>query len=484
MHFFASPFSAPLKRLAATGACLLLAACGGGSGSTSASNGASTPSAVTVSVALAPASVSIGQSSVLTWSSANAASCTASGAWSGSQATSGTLPVPQSAAGSYTYNLACTGAAGTTSASAALTVTVPINVAAITVDNGPAGAGGAINVPYVSVTVCRPGTSTCQTIDHVMLDTGSYGLRLIAPLSASLGLPAVTTPSGAAAAECGQFVSGYTWGSVRRADVKLGGETAPGIPIQVIGDTASPYGNAPSSCSATGSNLGTVANLGANGILGVGLFKQDCGSNCVTRAVAATYYSCTSSGNIDSCAASAMPLASQVGNPVAAFASDNNGVLLTLPAVATGGTTTLSGALIFGIGTQNNNSMASETVYKVSPTSGNFNTTYQGKTLSASFIDSGSNGYFFTDSTQRGCPSSTDFYCPLAPESLSAVNAAYDNSMSGTINFSIENIDNLDSSINVASVGGTNGKNSNAFDWGLPFFFGRRVFVVLEDATA
>src|SRR4051812_17463253 len=37
---------------------------------------------------------------------------------------------------------------------------------------------GYINKPCVKVTICRPGTSTCITINDIVLDTGSYGLRV------------------------------------------------------------------------------------------------------------------------------------------------------------------------------------------------------------------------------------------------------------------------------------------------------------------
>src|SRR5512140_2470345 len=50
------------------------------------------------------------------------------------------------------------------------------NVLAITVDHGTDGT--AFNTPFGTVTVCVPGTSTCQSIDHVLVDTGSFGLRL------------------------------------------------------------------------------------------------------------------------------------------------------------------------------------------------------------------------------------------------------------------------------------------------------------------
>jgi len=383
------------------------------------------------------------------------------------------------AAGNFVYTLSCSGDGGSVNASAALSVTAPLsNSTAIVVDSGPTGINGSINIPYVSVTVCQPGTTTCQTIDHILLDTGSYGLRLLAPLDAALNLPAVKTPSGADAGECAKFISGYTWGAVRQADVKLADETAAGISIQVIADSGANYAATPSSCSSAGNSLGTLAALGAKGVLGVGLFKQDCGDSCARSALSGAYYACTSNG----CSASSMALALQVSNPVASFAVNNNGVLVVLPSVGTAGLTSVSGTLIFGVNTQGNNSIAGETLYKTN-NSGDFSTTYKGKTYSASFIDSGSNGYFFSDSTIRTC-SGGDFYCPASTLSLSASNAAADGSASGVVNFNIANLVQLASTISAAQVGGTVGitgtSAGNYFDWGLPFFYGRRVFVVFE----
>jgi hypothetical protein len=440
------------------------------------------PPSPTVSLTLAPANITTAQTSTLSWSSANATSCSASGAWSGSKATSGSVSITPSAVGAFTYSLTCTGDGGSAIGSTALSVTAALsNSTAIIVDNGPSGVSGVINVPYVSVTVCRPGTSTCQTIDHVLLDTGSYGLRLLASqLSSALALPTVTTASGDDAGECGKFISGYTWGAVRQADVKMADEVASGISIQVIGDTGASYTSTPSTCSSAGANLGTLSAIGAKGILGVGMFKQDCGSSCVNSAVSGIYYACASGA----CTSSTMPLAKQISNPVSSFAINNNGLLITMPSVGTSGLSSVSGTLIFGANTQSNNTIASETIYKAN-SSGDFSTTYKGKTYNASFIDSGSNGYFFTDSTIRQC-SGGDFYCPASTLALTATNAASDGSASGTVSFNVVNLVSLSSSITAAQVGGTVGSSSsssNYFDWGMPFFYGRRVFVVMENTT-
>jgi hypothetical protein len=438
----------------------------------------------TVSLSLAPASVTAGQTSTLTWSTTSASGCTASGAWAGNRAASGSITVTQAVADTYSYNLTCIGAGGSASGSVTLGVTdVAKNVALVFIDNGPAGANNIINVPFVSVTVCRPGTSICQTIDHLLVDTGSYGLRIIAPgvLDPALALPAVTGAGGNPVGECAQFFSGFFWGSVHRADVKIAGETAASLPIQQASDTA--FTSIPSACSNTGANLGSVAALGANGILGIGLFNQDCGTGCTTAFTGGPYYECSASA----CTATAMPLANQVSNPVAAFAADNNGVVLAMPAVGAGGATTLTGALIFGIDTQSNNSIVSATVYAAN-SNGNFTTTYKGTTLPRSFLDSGSNGLFFSDATIARCSVSSGFsgfYCPAATLSLSAVNTSANGVASGTVNFSLGNPQVLDATVRAASVGGSLGstRRPTAFDWGMPFFFGRTVFVAIDGAS-
>jgi hypothetical protein len=440
----------------------------------------------TVSLSLVPASVPAGQPSTLTWSATNADSCVASsvpsGAWAGSQGIIGSISVTQAVAGTYTYSLTCTGLGGSASGSATLGVTnVAGNVATVVIDSGPAGAGGIINVPFVSVTLCRPGTSTCQTIDHVLVDTGSYGLRIIVPgvLDPNLALPAVTGSTGNPVGECVQFVSGFLWGSVHRADVKIAGETASSLPVQQVSDAGAVFTSIPSGCTSTGVNIGTtVAALGANGILGIGLFNQDCGSACVTRVVPGTYYECTAS----TCTGTVMPLANQVANPVAAFITDNNGVALVMPAVAADGATTLTGALIFGIDTQSNNNVGSATVYATN-SSGNFTTTYKGRSLTSSFLDSGSNGLFFPDSTIPRCSVSSGFYCPATPLSVSAVNTSA-NGAAGPVSVTIVNPQALDATIRAASIGGSIGRsNSNTFDWGMPFFFGRTVFAAIKGAS-
>jgi hypothetical protein len=83
------------------------------------------PPKPTVTLSVSPSTITEGSSATLTWSSTNATSCTASGAWSGAESTSGTQSVTPSSTGTLSYTLACTGAGGTADATASLTVNAP-----------------------------------------------------------------------------------------------------------------------------------------------------------------------------------------------------------------------------------------------------------------------------------------------------------------------------------------------------------------------
>ena len=77
--------------------------------------------APTLSFAASPLSVASGASSTLTWSSANATSCVASGGWTGTKSVSGSSSTGALTAGK-TYTLACTGAGGTVTRSASVSI--------------------------------------------------------------------------------------------------------------------------------------------------------------------------------------------------------------------------------------------------------------------------------------------------------------------------------------------------------------------------
>ncbi len=389
--------------------------------------------------------------------------------------------------------LAACGGGGSSSAGATTTppvVTTINNVQPVVVDSGPSLNGqpiGANDELFTTVTICVPGTSTCQSIDHVLVDTGSAGLRLLSA-EIALTLPFVRDSGNNLIGNCVQYAdTTYQWGPIVKVDVKMAGEVASSVPIQIAG--AANFAAAPTTCSAGGIPAQTVLELGANGILGVGLFRQDCGPACASSAPPAVYFSCPATG----CTATSVALTSQLQNPVRMFPQDNNGLAIVLPQVGAAGAVSVSGSMIFGIGTQSNNGLGSAQAQGADNT-GNFTTIFKGATYTTSYIDSGSSGLFFLDSTTTGLPNCssssgiTGFYCPASPVSFTAITSGPNPNGSGStvsanIAFSIANAVSLINSPNTAfnNLGGpSGGPPPGVFDWGLPFFFGRTVFIGIE----
>ena len=277
-----------------------------------------------------------------------------------------------------------------------------------------------------------------------------------------------------------QFADGFSWGSVKLATVQVAGEQATNIPIQIIGDPN--FSTIPQSCQATGVAEDTVATFGANGILGVSPFIQDCGPACTVAGSsnAGFYYVCASSGCGLTDQPAAVALAQQVPNPVATFTTDNNGVIVELPAIPSIGANNVSGSLIFGIGTQSNNGLGNAQVFGVDPNYGLFTTYFNGVNYPDSIIDSGSNGIFFTDVTRTPTCFSENFYCPTSTQNLTAQNQGT-NGATGNVSFSVANANTLFSSGNAAfnNLGGPS-FDPAGFDWGLSFHFGRNVYTAIE----
>ncbi len=353
------------------------------------------------------------------------------------------------------------------------------NVQAITVNSGP--AGNYANGAFISVTVCVPSTSNCQSIDGVLVDTGSYGLRLLSSSGGgalTVALPNQTGTNGNTIGECAPFVSGLTWGPVATADIAISGEKASAIPVQVIDGT---FATLPGQCADFGvpeqETLTGQNGLEANGILGVGPLVQDCGSQCTVTGSSnpGLYYDCAGS----TCTVTTQALAQQVQNPVASFATDNNGVIVELPS-ASNPTASLSGSLVFGIGTQSNNSLNGASVFPINSDI-EFSTTFNGQVYPA-FVDSGSNAYFFLDSGTTSlpeCSDDTSFYCPASNTGFSATPSATGGA-SETVKFTIGNADSQFSIASAFVFPTLGGPNPGAFDWGLPFFFGRNVFTAIN----
>lgn len=328
--------------------------------------------------------------------------------------------------------------------------------------------------PCVSITICVPGTQTCQTLGGLLLDTGSYGIRIFSN-ALSLNLPNVS--GGSPLAECAYFGSGTTFGPVVSADVVMGGEPGITVPIQIIDAS---YSGQSSFSNPCGTSLDTSPSMaGFNGILGVGLFSYDCGNYCASATSNESYFTCNGS----TCSGAAAPLSDQVQNPVSLLPVDNNGVVMSLPSVGSSGEGTLSGTLTFGIGTESDNSPGSVSVYE-SDSSGNFTTVYAGSTLSSSFLDSGSNALYFpgSSSVYPGCFSYPGFFCPASTVSGSGTIEGI-NGSSISEPFQIADANTLFSSGNTV-FDNLGGPYSSGFDWGLPFFLGRTIAVGINGRSS
>ncbi len=342
---------------------------------------------------------------------------------------------------------------------------------------GLCGQHGYENEPCTEVQICVPGTRQCEKVSDVLVDTGSIGLRIFSSV-VSLPLPAQKTPQGSRVAECAQFGTGGTWGRLVTADVLLGGEPAVNAPIQLI-DAG--FGQLPKGCKNAESDPQLA---GYNGILGVGLFKQDCGEGCVTSVTNGAYYACDDTG---SCTGTAVAKNAQLLNVVALLPQDGNGFLLALPQIDGSGAAQVSGALILGLDTQANNRLAGVTAYGVDR-HGNFTTSYLGHAYPNSYLDSGSNALFFPNTNGLPvCAKSADagapFYCPAEPTSALATNVSGGGGLQTQVDFQVGNAESLMGSQRQA-FNNLSGVITDSFVWGLPFFYGRAVAYGIENRTS
>jgi hypothetical protein len=262
---------------------------------------------------------------------------------------------------------------------------------------------------------------------------------------------------------------------VQTASIILGNEPAVDVPIQVIDYT---FGTAPSGCQNADQS---PADAGFNGILGVGLFDQDCGSVCANGANNGIYYTCTGS----TCNGAMAALSAQVQNPVSLLPQDNNGVIVQLPSIPADGSASADGSLVLGIGTSSNNVPAAVTTYEADQF-GNFITIFNGRSYS-SFIDTGTNGLFFPSPSASQLPNcpfpNSDWFCPQSTVNLSATTEGASGSPSGVVSFQTGNFDSLiNSSNNVFNDIG--GEQHGEFDWGLPVFLGRDIYIGFEGKSS
>ena len=112
--------------------------------------------------------------------------------------------------------------------------------------------------------------------------------------------------------------------------------------------------------------------------------------------------------------------------------------------------------------------------------------TFNGHRLGDSFLDTGSEAYYFADASIPDCtqPAFAGFFCPASPLDLSPT-------LTGTSNvtvsaaFTLFNPTGLGAAINVApGVGIDSASGNTSFDFGIPFYFGRTVYTAIEGLNA
>jgi hypothetical protein len=276
-------------------------------------------------------------------------------------------------------------------------------------------------------------------------------------------MPHVPTSGGQILSSCAVFADGtLLYGPVQTADVYIAGKSAKNFPVQIYGQTPPVSG-----CGVGGVQL----PRDANGLLGVRFRTQ---GNDI-------YYTCNPDGS--SCQPDVSPSLT-TPNLVSKFQNDNNGITIALSAIPTSGASEpVLGLLIFGVGTQADNTPPQGTVPLLAdPSTGLINLQIDGNNAPQALIDSGTSILQVNGPSLQTMCSDGFFYCP-PPNTISlTLSSTGANTPAYTVNYTIGNADNLIQ----------NGPNDVAFNdlaaapgggdsiLGLSFFFGKTISFVFD----
>jgi hypothetical protein len=321
------------------------------------------------------------------------------------------------------------------------------------------GPDGNLNSPNIPVTICVPGTSECTTLQHVVIDTGSVGLRVFGPALRGLSLPMQALPDGGTLAECIEWTPSY-WGPMSRADVALGSRTVQNVSIQVVD---AEFGHLPTTCPTPVDHWAHDYD----GILGLHPAVDDCSDSACAWP---PYYDC----NATICAPAPPPKGLQLMNVTALI---DNGVTLRMPAVPVDGASSVSGTLILGVGTNPENTPSPSVRVVPTDSHANFPVSVDGSTYKGGF-DTGSS--FFVVRPEPGLPVCSDnpeFLCPSTPQQVDVDFLRPDGGALGSVALPIANWDQLPSGNLVFDNVGWQGAPTADLLIGMPFFYGRTVYV-------
>jgi hypothetical protein len=228
-----------------------------------------------VTFGASPTSVAIQGTSVLTWSTSNADSCTASGGWTGSRATSGTFTTI-ALASTTTFTLTCSNAAGgSTSRSVTVTVASATPAPTVTFSVNP-------------TTVPLNGSATLSwTTSNATSCTGSGGLSGWAGSKQTSGSQNV-----------GPFVASTTF---TLSCTGAGGTTQRNAVVSLLGAPTLTFTALPTSVSSGASSTLTWASTNANSCTASGAWAGNKGtagtqSTGALTATSAFTLSCSGDG--------------------------------------------------------------------------------------------------------------------------------------------------------------------------------------------
>lgn len=335
----------------------------------------------------------------------------------------------------------------------------------------PVHVGGALDVNglIVSVKVCAPGTHHCQTIPNILIDTGAVGLKLYSALT--IKPKPLLNSAGNVVAECQGYGGGQQeWGAIQTVDVILGHERVRNLNVKVTHSKNPGVPAPPATCAIPNPDEEVI-----NGYLGLGVNPTDYSYNTDG------YFSCVG----DSCTQYAnVPAAEQIQNPVTLMKKNNNGIMIQLPAVSEGGSKSVDGKLIFGIGTAHNNRVNSKMNVFQSDSAGWFKVQYKSETY-YSKIDTGSDAWVIPNPFDVSIPHCLNddgtpnrFLCPLEPVTVNISLLANSGKTAVPVSFQLEQhpID----LVAYSNLGMEPLSDWPAFIIGMPFFYGKTVAFAID----
>jgi hypothetical protein len=327
------------------------------------------------------------------------------------------------------------------------------------------GVARGFNTAFVSVKICEPHTGTCRVIDKIKLDTGSTGLRIRSDALSGLHLPTLRTPAKEVITACMGMAGGVGYiGTLSRADINLGDEQASNATFQVVDPTM----------TVKGASCPSFPIDGRNGILGIGSLRS------IPNGLHT--YAC-----LHGRCRAYLPLAGErAENIVAHLDRDNNGFIVRTPELSSP-RNSQSGKIIFGLDTSANNRIASKLSRCSVAADGFMKLNYQGQPL-FTMLDTGTFSTLlpFQQTTIEACKAGNGYLCPRSSTKFVSVSL---------LNVTGESCAKLNLPVRAYEPGTetqvrdhwalpdlatVNPLITNGFILGLPFFYGRDVYFVVE----